>query len=668
MTRLSIAPLALAWIVASCGGDGDETSMTPVDVPDVVQAVDTVADVAPQPDTSGPQCPAGTRWEPGLSSFTEATEAWGLKGVKGIRLSVTDLDSDGWPDLLIRLGGGPDIFTGDGERGRWLLRNTGQGTFEDVTQASGFLTARKSDDPNWGRPGEVVATGDVDNDGDLDIYMAKSGNNITDADGETSELMLSNGDGTFSLGPEDSFARFANEVTVPAGVSLVDFDRDGNLDLWITQNMAGGASWPLPDRLFKGDGTGHFSDMTAPSGISASGWNAAVHVLNGAKGFSWAWSAAACDLNNDGWPELLASSYGRAPNHLWRAELDPAGAVKFVNESVASGYAYDHRTDGSDNQSARCHCQDFPQDEDCAGIPEPELNCEALKAAFGGNYRWNHASDREAWRLGGNSGATICADVDNDGWIDLVTNEIVHWDVGSSSDPSELLVNQGDPAVRFSRPGGEALGLVRKDELQNWDRGDMSGAVFDFDNDGWPDIYVGSSDYFGNKALLFHQSAPLSFQRLEFGDYFEHARAHGVAVADFDRDGDLDVVGGHSLMRCEGDYGKDCYENEQVRFFENTTADDETSNWLQVRLHGAAGTNRAAIGARVQVTAGGLTQTQVVDGGHGHFGTQRDLTLHFGLGAACEAEISVTWPDKDRTQETFQRAGNAFHELTQGQP
>ena len=70
--------------------------------------------------------------------------------------------------------------------------------------------------------------------------------------------------------------------------------------------------------------------------------------------------------------------------------------------------------------------------------PSAEI-CASFKAAFGENYRWNHDYGRELFSLGGNSGATVCADVNNDGDMDLMTQEIVHWDVGANSDPSELL-------------------------------------------------------------------------------------------------------------------------------------------------------------------------------------------------------------------------------------
>ncbi|MEQ9318919.1 MAG: ASPIC/UnbV domain-containing protein, partial [Polyangiaceae bacterium] len=79
------------------------------------------------------------------------------------------------------------------------------------------------------------------------------------------------------------------------------------------------------------------------------------------------------------------------------------------------------------------------------------------------------------------------------------------------------------------------------------------------------------------------------------------------------------------------------------------------------------GTNRAAIGARVTVAGeDGVVQTQEVDGGHGHYGAQKDLTLHFGLGEACRAEVTVRWPNASLTTQTFELVSGYRYELVQG--
>ena len=294
--------------------------------------------------------------------------------------------------------------------------------------------------------------------------------------------------------------------------------------------------------------------------------------------------------------------------------------------------------------------------EGCADVGAPLISCA---------NNWNHDNDRNPWRLGGNSGATVCGDLDNDGDLDLFTTEIRHWWAGAGSDGSEVLVNDG--GATFTRPGDEALGLAITHDGTTWDEGHMTAAVFDFDNDGWNDIYLGASDYAGNRGRLYHNETDgsLAFVEVSPDVGIDHNRSHGVVVADFDRDGDLDVIVGHSRARCDASGPNDCYERPQVRFFENLAGDG--GNFVQLALEGGEGTNRAAIGARVTVTAGGVTQTQEVGGGHGHYGAQNDMVLHFGLGAACEAEVTVRWPDGALTTETASVQSGLRYRWRQGE-
>jgi hypothetical protein len=591
----------------------------------------------------------GSRWKPGAQAFQEATAKWGLDtiGAQGVRLAAVDFDGDGWTDLVVRLGGNaPDDWNAGGKRATWLLRNTHDGKFEDVTQKSGLRQNRTETDPMKGRPGEVFAFGDVDNDGDLDVITGLT-TDPANPTKETTELLLNNGDGTFSLGPAGNPFRKKGADAV-AGVSFVDFDRDGNLDVWIVENTINGN--PAQDRLYKGDGLGNFVEVTKDRGLLTKSWSAPAADLNQALGNSIGWAANACDLNNDGAPELLASSYGRAPNHLWKNTGKDAGYT-FVNQSVASGYAFDENQDWHDTG--------------CAGVPAPQyIQCQTNADAF----RWNNPTDQEPYRLGGNSAATMCVDLDNDGWMDLVTSEIVHWDVGKSSDSAEILLNQRDPEVRFSRPGNDETGLARTHTSVDWNEGIMTGSAFDFDNDGWADLYWGNSDYPGAHGLLFHQESPGKFVPVPLAQGIDHHRSHGSVVADFDHDGDLDIVVGHSFARCHQDANDDseCYATQQIRFFENVSGDQ--GNFIAVRLVGGPGTNRAAIGARVTVKAGSLTQTRDVEGGHGHYGAQDDLMLLFGLGDACEADVTVRWPNADLTTESIHLPAGYRFVLEQGKP
>lgn len=575
-------------------------------------------------------CNAGSAWESGETAFVEATEAWGLSeiGATGVRISAVDIDNDGWPDLAVRDG----MAVGSTDAPKlWLLRNDQQGGFQDISESSGLRSLSQG--------GATWAFGDVDNDGDLDLYVGVDDSQVS---GAVSQILLNDGSGVFS---ETSAGDLVLAGDRPYGAAFTDFDLDGRLDLFVGQYNA------AQDRLYQGDGSGSFVDVTYDTGVKTERWSS-VSVLNQGLAHSNAWSALACDLTGDGYPELLAASYGRAPNLLWEND----GAGHYSNQSVASGYAFDDRQDWSDDESARCWCKLHPDDTDCEGVPDPRITCSTDSDAF----RWDHDTSRELYRLGGNSGGTSCEDVDNDGRLDLLTSEIVHWDVGSSSDPSELLFNTGSVPVTFERPGREATGLEREHTISSWNEGDIQNSMLDFDNDGWMDLWVGSSDYPSTWGYLYHNLGGRQFEEVPQEQGIDHNRAHGSAVADFDRDGDLDIVVGHSTARCEGE----CYDTAQIRLFENQAQD---SNFVQLKLVGTGGSNAAAIGARVEIQTAETTQTRVVDGGHGQWGQQDDLVVHAGLGPSCEATVRVHWPDAERSVEEFDLAGGYRFEITQGQ-
>src|SRR5690606_22057886 len=106
--------------------------------------------------------------------------------------------------------------------------------------------------------------------------------------------------------------------------------------------------------------------------------------------------------------------------------------------------------------------------------------------------------------------------------------EIKHWWAGSSADGSEVLVNDG--TATFTRPGDAALGLeIDHSSMPSWDEGHMTAAIFDFDNDGWADLYIGGSDYAGNRGLLYHHTdEALGFEEVPPADGIDHHRSHGV--------------------------------------------------------------------------------------------------------------------------------------------
>ena len=134
------------------------------------------------------------------------------------------------------------------------------------------LGIRKARTIETGRPGQVVVFADIDNDGDLDVY---TGHNFSGNGTETSEVLLNDGDGTFSLGSDASGVR-DSIVSQTAGASFVDVDRDGNIDLWLSQANA------EQDRLLFGNGTGVFVDGTNEWGLQTQNWTS-ISTLNRAQ-------------------------------------------------------------------------------------------------------------------------------------------------------------------------------------------------------------------------------------------------------------------------------------------------------------------------------------------------------------------------------------------------
>jgi hypothetical protein len=137
----------------------------------------------------------------------------------------------------------------------------------------------------------------------------------------------------------------------------------------------------------------------------------------------------------------------------------------------------------------------------------------------------------------------------------------------------------------------------------------------------------------------------------------------GLAVADFDRDGDLDIVVGSGTAR-------DCskvWATNEVHLYENNAS--QNGRWLSVRLKGdGVTTNSAAIGARVTVRAGGVAQVQELLGGYGHMVQQHDTVLFFGLGNCQTVDaVEVRWPNQALSTDTYTAIpDNQFIELRQG--
>lgn len=220
----------------------------------------------------------------GDGTFRERTREVGLEGiVGGLNLAQADYDNDGYLDLLVLRG----AWTTYGEPNS-LLRNRGDGSFEDATEAAGLLS---------GYPTQTAGWADYDNDGHLDLYV---GNESQGERRIPNQLFRNHGDGTFT------------DVAAEAGVDVVgfvkgvvwgDYDGDGRLDLYVSRLRE-------PNLLFRNegpdaDGTWTFADATAEAGV-------AEPVVSFP---AWFW-----DYDGDGRLDLFVSGYRGTPGDV-AAEL-----------------------------------------------------------------------------------------------------------------------------------------------------------------------------------------------------------------------------------------------------------------------------------------------------------------------------------------------------------
>jgi hypothetical protein len=659
--RWAWAAVPLLAAVAGCGpgrsGDGDAETDATADAAEDVGTEDAPVEVPPRickgrADLSDPPF------------FVERADEVALGPasihVLGNRMMSADLDGDLHPDLIVHRTGSnrrdDPLEDGYEERRRWVLMNRPSGAgrvFEDATVESRYGLIR-GEDGGLGRSAQLAVAADVDNDGDLDLFSgtyvdASSGADPPDP-GDRSEILLNDGDGRFTLAPLSDV--HAPDPLTTTSASFLDYDRDGIVDVYVGNFREVSSYRPAwPDTLYRGHGDGTFEDVTDRAGLALS------RTDFGEDGNKPTYGVTTCDIDGDGDTDLLQSSYARQFNMLWLNEGDGT----FTEVGRATGYAADGGEDYTDNEFYRCHCR---LTGTCTA-PDPIIGCDA-------DY-WQSGVDDQPWRLGGNTFTTVCGDLDNDGDNDVLHTEIRHWHIGSSSDPTQILENMpsaSTPGFRLERVDNQESGLHRGWPPHDWNEGDLSAAFLDFDNDGLLDIILACSDYPDTRAFFWQQQPDGTFVEIAVMAGLDLDSAQEVTAADYDRDGDVDIVMGFSTARLSSWDPRPAWDEPRLFFFENVVGQDGDAIEIQLRGDPDAGTNAAAVGARVQVTAGGVTQTREVGGGYGHFGLQTDLVLHFGVAGSCVVdEIRVAWPDAAGTEEVFTDVhANYLVRIDQGAP
>ena len=460
---------------------------------------------------------------------------------------------------------------------------------------------------------------DADGDGWQDLYLVNGAHLAGPAPPipPINRLYRNAGDGTFA---DLSVGSGSDDRGYGMGCAAGDFDNDGDQDLYAT-NFG-------PNVLLSNDGSGRFADVTQAAGVGDGRWGTSTGFL---------------DFDNDGDLDLFVVNY---VHFSLQGNIQcKRGATRFYCEPSTYAPIGDvlYRNDGSRFVDATkrmgIHAvgrglgvafadSDLDGDTDIyvANDGTPNFLYENRGVCFveiglRAGVQYNEDGHAEAG-MGVDFG-----DFDNDGYADLfVTNysretNTLYWNDGRGRF-ADFTAHLG-----LGAPSYLPLGFGTK--------------FMDYDNDGDLDLFVGNGHVVDNIEQLdadLGYAQPDLMLRNQDGAHFEEvsdqlgadfvveSAVRGAAAADWDNDGDLDllattVAGQPRLLRNDGG-------NRQ--------------HWIELLLVGAS--QRDALGARVTVTAGGARQVRERQSG-GSYLSSHDPRLHFGLGRATKADVAIRWPD-----------------------
>ncbi len=560
--------------------------------------------------------------------------------LNGSGVAAGDIDGDGWTDLYFARLDGPNV----------LYRNLGGMRFEDVTDSAGVALA--------GRYSTSAVFADVDGDGDLDLLVGSIHDGVT--------VFLNDGKGHFTREADSGLGDTAHK----GNMTLALADVDGDLDLYVAnyrersiddslgiedltwnktvaeKDTNGHKSYTLrkpydryytliqrkglppqrrevgePDQLFLNDGSGHFREADPEKHfLDATGKPMGLPR-------DWGLGAKFEDLNGDGLPDLYVCNDFWTQDRVWInqghgifREIDPRAIRDFSFSSMAVDFS-DVNRDGTPDifttemlsplhaRSARHYIPRGPYPDIRYDIGrQPQYNRNSLFVNRGdGTYAqtsWYSGVAATGW-----SWAAQFLDVDLDGYEDLLINN------GFTYDLQDL-----DTQLRINR------------DITQGSRASL-GSLVDY-----PPLPLVNEAFRNNGNLTFTDvSARWGFKDSDI--------SQGLALADLDHDGDLDLV----INRM----------NETAAVYENTG----TAARVAVRLVGRA-PNTQAVGAKLELDGRPVTQTRQVAAGGVYLSGSDPLTVFAAGDPDSTHVLKVTWPDGAITVIDSVR-GNRIYEVTE---
>ena len=464
-----------------------------------------------------------------------------------------------------------------------------------------------------------VAVGDYNDDGLLDLFLAQ-GNS-----GENKLFENRSQGGALEFVEIASAAGAGGDINDKAsGPAFADYDGDGDLDLFV------GSVENTPFRVFNNQGDGSFADVTVAAGLDQIGRENNIGVAFG-------------DYDGDADLDLFISHWTFTPNelpagstrHLWRNNGD--GTFTDVSEAaLISGIIVEEDNDYTFS----------PTFADIDGDGDADLLVVADNTASqvlindgdigGGLTTFSYATDRDVITDDAGMGSSV-ADFDNDGDLDWFVTSI------SLGDDPNGRPTKGDNAGfnltgnRFYRNEGNGVFADMTDSsgvrkgYWGW-----ASCAADFNNDGLLDIFhVNGMDdpntnaYLQDPSRLFINNGNGSFT--EYSEplgLVDRKSGRGVTCFDGDQDGDIDILVSNN--------------NDSASLFRNDGGNQ--FNFINISLRGAA-PNTQALGARIYVSADGVTQLREIHNGS-NFVSQNPAEQHFGLKNSTSIDsITVVWPD-----------------------
>lgn len=515
----------------------------------------------------------------------------------GAGVAVGDIDNDGLQDVF---------FAANMTNSR-LYRNKGKLQFEDITAQAGIDTE--------GRWATGVAMVDINGDGWLDIYVCFAG--PYGPTQRANQFYINNGDGTFTERAAELGLADTGHTTHAA---FFDYDGDGDLDVYLLTNVMeevgpnvirpkklDGES-PNTDRLYRNDG-GRFVNVSREAGILAEGYGLGLAIA---------------DFNEDGWPDIYVSNDYLSNDLLYINNQDGTftdRADAYFRHTSYSAMGNDAADFNNDGRIDIVTVDMLPPDHQRRKLMFPSVNYDRFRSEMRSGYAPQYPRNTlqlnngptpdgglafsEIGQLAGMqstdwSWSALLADVDNDGWKDLlITNgyprDITNLDFVDFK-MNELLRNQYSNTMQTS----------------------FVAAINSIDGAYLPNFA------FKNKGNLTFEHCTRAW------GFTQPCYSHGAVLADLDNDGDLDFIVNNVT--------------DPAFILENRSEQWAARNYLRLKLAGVP-ENPAGFGAKVWLHAGAQMQFQELSPYRGYQSCTEPI-LHFGLRDFAYADsLRIVWPD-----------------------